>query len=116
MLSWRQVLPLCIENMHPIGMADRLVSTTHLDVNNQPRMPFSSPICEEVPSPVSPLDHPRNLQLFPRKILDPFSSPPLSANEPATGDIDSRETYDSSLGIDREPPGSSSQVAKSVSW
>jgi hypothetical protein len=94
-------------------MAGNFSSSTHLNVNNQSRMPFSSPIWEEVPSPVSPLDAPRTPQLFPRKILDPFSSPPLPADD---SNVDSRESCGSSINYNRGSPGSSPRVAQPASW
>ncbi|KAH0538861.1 hypothetical protein FGG08_004578 [Glutinoglossum americanum] len=75
-------------------------------------MPFSSPISEEAASPVSPLGAPRALQLFP-KILDPFSSPPLSPDDTIISDTGSGETRGSSISFDGTSPGSSPQIAHS---
>ncbi|KAH0556328.1 hypothetical protein GP486_005743, partial [Trichoglossum hirsutum] len=97
-------------------MAGNPIHTTYLNAHNQPRMPFSSPIGEEVPSPVSPLDALGDPQPFSRKILDPFSTPPLPADEPVIGGVDSRGTHGSTTPFDGGSLGSSPQTAKSTSW
>jgi hypothetical protein len=96
-------------------MAETPIPTAYLNAPDQPRMPFSSPISEEVPSPISPLDTLGNAQPFSRKILDPFSSPPLPADDPVTGGVDSRETYPPSTPFDGGSLGSSPQTATSTS-
>jgi hypothetical protein len=91
-------------------MAGNFIPSAHLNASNQNRLPFSSPISEEILSPVSPVDGPRTLPLLPRKNLDP-----LSTQKSATGNTDPRRTHDSSTGFNEDSTGVSPQASPSGS-
>ncbi|KAI9764662.1 MAG: hypothetical protein M1840_008159 [Geoglossum simile] len=90
-------------------MAGNFIPSAHLSVSNQPRLPFSSPIVEEIHSPVSPLDAPRTFP-YPSKTPDSHST-----HKSAAGNTDLRRTHDSSIGFNGHPTGVSSQTGLSGS-
>jgi len=90
-------------------MAGNFIPSAHLNVSGRPRLPFTSPIFEEILSPVSPVDAPRALPLLPKKPLDP-----LSIRESTTGSTDPRRTQDSSRGYNGGSTGGTSQAGQSA--
>jgi len=73
---------------------------SHLQLPSQhvPRLPFSSPICEEILSPVSPED--ARGKSAPRRNADPFAAPPLRVQQNSSSTLESNHTYDSAAEFD----------------